>query len=187
MRRLIHQHSAAFTLPGAAPGIAGIISHIPPAVHVDSSQDRFPDLPLINGLPYPHGWREETPLTDRGADPVVLRSCFQNSVAVFQRRGQRLFNRYIGTAPEGFHSSLPMDGVRGTDADNIQTAFFDHGFDRRIGLCAVFLSESLCPVRLHIIDRAQFTTVNSLISSSMEGADLPASDDPCTYSFLHKS
>ena len=72
------------------------------------------------------------------------------------------------------------------DADNIQAAFFDHGFDRCIGLCTVFLSESLCPVRLYIIDRAQLTSVNFLISSGMEGTDLPASDDPCTYCFFHK-
>ena len=187
MRRLVDQDPAAFTFPGPAPRVAGIICHVPPSVHVDGPEDRASDLPFIDRFADPHGGREETPLADRRPGGMVRFSRFQNGIAVLQRGSERFFDRDIGSEAQRLNGCLPVDRMRGADADDIQSAFFDHGFDGRIGFYVVFLCESFGPVFLYIIDRAEFAVFDLLISGCMEGPDFSAPDDTRSDGFFHIS
>ncbi len=161
VRRLVHQHATAFSVPAAAPGVLLVVRRVAPHLgHRLAEQQARAHLALVNRLAYALGGREPAPLGHGRNHRAVFRRCFQDAVGVLERRREWFLDDTMNAALGGQHQRIGVLGVRRADTDDVDLAGVEHGPRRGV---LVLHAPAFCKIpdaaRVHVADGHQLGVV----------------------------
>ena len=119
MRRLVHQHAAAFGVPAASPGVGPVIRRVAPAIHGERTEHRPADLAGVDRILHSQDRLVQPPLADHAELDRVSSRGRQHRVAVLQAGGQRLLDQHVDAGLGRVDRRLGVQRVRRADQESL--------------------------------------------------------------------
>jgi hypothetical protein len=184
MRRLVHEHAAAFVLPTAAPRIAQVIRFVAPAEHRDDAQHGFADLALIDRAADTLAGRIKTALANGAENGFMRTRRREHGVAIRQGRRERFLDDGVDAGLGGSDRGRGVLGVRRADANGFSPASGKHF--RHVGERGhvIFIGEAFCFLRGARANGDEFGFREALQRGGVQVADFSATDQGC-FNFSH--
>lgn len=100
-------------------------------------------------------------------------------VAVLQAGSQGLLDEHVAAAIRGNHCGIGVEGMRGADADHVQTGLPDHGLDVVVGLHPITVRKGPGPLDIIVAYCRKFTVFKRLEGFGVEIPHFTAADNSC--------